>query len=645
MCGIAGVLDSKADAELLRTMAETMADTLRHRGPDDAGVWVDGDAGVGLGHQRLSIIDLSPAGHQPMISASGRFVISYNGEVYNYRELRQELAAAGHAFSGDSDTEVVVTAIELWGLERALERFTGMFAFALWDRRERELLLIRDRIGIKPLYWGYAGARTVFGSELKAILACGGWSPEIDRNALAAYMRWNYVPTPHSIYRDVYKLPPGTLVRLRHGEEAKIQRWWDVREVARTAKANPLQVRDDEAVDLLEACLGDAVERRMVADVPLGAFLSGGIDSSTVVALMQSRRERPVRTFTIGFDEPGYDEAVHAKAIADHLGTEHTELYVEPEVARDVIPRLPHMYDEPFADSSQLPTFLVSEMTRQHVTVALSGDGGDELFAGYTRYHWAQLVWRYTGRIPQSLRWIGGRAIETVPAALWNSAARTIPAGWRPDRIAARALKLGEFLVEPDADAIYRRQHTHWNPPESAVVEGQEPRGLPWDASLQAEFPDFVERMQLLDTATYLPDDILTKVDRASMAVGLEVRVPMLDHRVVELAWSLSDDLKRRNGESKWLLRQVLSRHVPERIFARPKKGFSVPIARWLRGPLREWAEGLLSEDRLQQDGFLAITPIRRAWSEFLSGRREEQEPIWGVLMFQAWLDEQRATT
>lgn len=644
MCGISGLIDLEASAETLQVTATEMSRKLIHRGPDDGGVWVDEEAGVGLSHRRLSIIDLSPAGHQPMVSSGGRFVISYNGEVYNYRELRRELSAAGHSFSGASDTEVVLTAIEAWGLDRALGRFVGMFVFALWDRRERELFLVRDRLGIKPIYWGHLGDRLVFGSELKALLAGGNASAEIDHDALTAYMRWNYVPAPQSIYRGIYKLPPGMLMRVRRGGEPTLQRWWDVRQIAGDAKANRCEVSDEEAVDLLDAHLGDAVEQRMISDVPLGAFLSGGIDSSTVVALMQARSDTPVRTFTIGFNEPGYNEAEYAREVAEHLGTEHTELYVSPDAARDVIPRLPQIYDEPFADSSQLPTFLVSEMTRRHVTVALSGDGGDELFAGYTRYKWADLVWRYTGSIPWPLRRIGGRTLEAVPAAVWNLGACVFPASRRPNRFAERARKLGGFLAERDADAIYRRQHTHWNAPESVVVQGREPRGLPWDAGLQDEFPDFVERMQLFDTSMYLPDDILTKVDRASMAVSLEVRVPMLDHRVVECAWSLPKNLKCRGGESKWLLRQVLSRYVPARLYARPKKGFSVPVARWLRGPLRDWAEELLAEDRLRRDGYLAPSPIRRAWKGFLSGRLAVQESLWGVLMFQAWLDERQRT-
>jgi len=642
MCGVTGIWDVNANRDELHRLVERMAEQLKHRGPNDAGTWVDADAGVGLGHRRLSIIDLSQAGHQPMVSKSGRYVLAYNGEVYNFRELRKELPVASQDFSGDSDTEILLAAIEAWGVERAIERFIGMFAFALWDRRERELVLVRDRLGIKPMYWSLIGGRLIFGSELKAMRAYGPWSPQINRDALAAFMRWNYVPAPHSIYSNVYKLAPGTLLRMRQGGEPDVRQWWNIHEVAHRAQSEPLALDDREAVDMLEAELGDAVDRRLVSDVPLGAFLSGGLDSSIVVALMQSRRHEPVKTFTIGFNDPNFDEAVHARAIAEHLGTEHTELYVDPDDARDVIPRLPLIYDEPFADSSQLPTFLVSEMTRKHVTVTLSGDGGDELFAGYARYHQAAAIWRQAGWIPSSLRRAGGRVIEAVPSVAWQAAACLLPTNRRPDRIAERARKLGTYLAQGDADAIYRRQHTHWVEPDTVVIDGHDRPGSLIESDLQDAFPDFVERMQLYDTATYLPDDILTKVDRASMAVNLEVRVPMLDHRVVRLAWSLPRHLRHRGRENKWLLRQVLSRHVPQHLFDRPKKGFSVPIARWLRGSLRDWAEHLLDENRLEQDGYFEPRPIRKAWEDFLAGRSAAQEPIWGVLMFQAWLDEWR---
>lgn len=646
MCGIAGFLRPGLGEADYGVRAAAMADALAHRGPDDSGLWVDAEAGVAFGHRRLSIIDLSESGHQPMTSASGRYVIAYNGEVYNFAALRDELVERGHRFRGQSDTEVIVAAIEEWGLDDAVGRFIGMFAFALWDREERTLSLVRDRLGIKPLYWGRFGDLFLFASELRGLRACPGWRPEIDRDALTAYMRWNYVPTPHCIYAGVGKLAPGTILAFRPGGEPTIRRYWDLRAVARAGideRANrPRFVRRPRLGDYasalqLERLLLDAVEKRMVADVPLGAFLSGGTDSSLVAALMQACSDRPIKTFTIGFHEKDYNEAEHAKAVARHLRTDHTELYVDPAQGLEVVPRLAEFYDEPFADSSQLPTYLVSEMTRRHVTVALSGDGGDELFAGYTRYHWADMVWRRFGWVPGPLRRGLGATIGAVPSSLWESAARLLPAGRRPHRVGERALKLAAFLRQPDADAIYRRQHTHWEAPAALVPGGREPRGVAWDETLADELPDFVDRMQLMDSLTYLPDDILTKVDRASMAVSLEARVPLLDHRVVEFVWRLPPHMKRRDGETKWLLRQVLYRFVPQELIERPKMGFGVPIARWLREPLRDWAEALLDPGRLADGGLLDPAPIRAAWHDFLAGRRAVQEPLWGVLMFQAW--------
>ena len=637
MCGIAGLVQPGLGEHELASAAKKMAAALRHRGPDDSGIWSNPESGVALGHRRLSIIDLSPSGRQPMRSAHGRYVISYNGEVYNHIELREELISLGCNFVGSSDTEVMLAAFETWGITESLGRFVGMFAFALWDTRERRLILARDRMGIKPLYWGHANGLFVFASELKAIRACPAWHGTIDRNAITGYMRWNYVPSPLSIYENVWKLQPGHLLEIQAGQAPQQLCYWSLRDVAKNGVCNPREMTDDDAADALDAVLGDAVNRRMIADVPLGAFLSGGIDSSVVVALMQAHSRRPVQTFTIGFDVPEYDEANHARNVAQHLGTDHTELYVESGHARDVIPRLPEIYDEPFADSSQIPTSLVSELTRRHVTVALSGDGGDELFAGYTRYEWADLVWRYAGGMPHQARKAIGAAIGIVPGVGWNGLAMLLPGSVRPRRIDERARKLGEFLSQEDADGIYRCQHTHWDKPESVVLNGIEPRDLAWDDTVRVDIPNFVERMQFLDGATYLPDDILTKVDRASMAVGLEARVPILDHRVVDFAWSLPLRFKRRDGRTKWLLRKVLERYLPPSMIERPKMGFSVPVASWLRGPLRGWAEDLLDEDQLRRDGFFNPTPITKTWRRFVTGDSAAHEALWGVLMFQAW--------
>ena len=636
MCGIAGVLRPGRDAGWLEATAGRMADTLRHRGPDAGGVWADAESGIALGHRRLSILDLSPLGAQPMQSASGRYVISYNGEVYNFPELRRELEAAGAAFRGHSDTEVMLAAIDAWGLAAAVERFVGMFAFALWDRTSRELHLVRDRLGIKPLFWAQSGSLFLFGSELKALRACADWSPEIDRDSLAAFLRWNYVPSPFCIYRGAAKLAPGTRLVVRPGEEPQIVRYWDLRTASQIASPPPSVAEAEQA---LESALAEAVRLRMVADVPLGAFLSGGVDSSLVVALMQAQSSRPVRTFSIGFNQPDYNEAVHAKAVAEHLGTDHTELYVGPDEAMAVIPDLPAMYDEPFADSSQIPTHLVSRLARGDVTVALSGDGGDEMFAGYTRYHWAELVRRRFLWLPPALRSAMAAMIDAPPKSFWVALSHLIPAARRPIRIAERASKFAGFLREPDADALYRRQHSQWPNPQHLVPGSTEPRGIPFDPDLRHQIPDFLRRMQYLDTATYLPDDILTKVDRASMAVSLEARVPLLDHHVVELAWSLPQDMKIRDGADKWLLRRILYRHVPRAILDRPKKGFGLPYGPWLRGPLRDWAESLLARDRLQSAGFVDPGVVRGAWERFQSGGNVDSEQLWGVLMFEAWRD------
>jgi asparagine synthase (glutamine-hydrolysing) len=639
MCGVAGLWDRRAGRSpgQLAAAASAMAEVLRHRGPDAGDVWCDADAGVALGHRRLSIVDLSPAGAQPMRSSCGRFVLSYNGEIYNADELRSELAALGRSFRGHSDTEVIVEGMAVWGVEATVKRLIGMFTLALWDRQERTLHLVRDRLGIKPMYWAAFGELFLFGSELKALRAHDGWRPEIDRDAVAAYLRTSYVPGPFTIYRGVRKLPPGAILSLRAGAAPEIRPYWTLEEAARAGQAARFSGSEAEAVDRLDALLGDAVRRRMVADVPLGAFLSGGIDSSTVVALMQAGSERPVRSFSIGFAEQDFDEAPQAAAVARHLGTDHTELYVSPEHAREVIPRLPDLYDEPFADPTQIPTFLVSEMTRRHVTVALSGDGGDELFAGYRRYFEARALFNRLAPLPPPARRAAAAVIGALPPAAWSALGRAVPGRWRQKQLGDKLHKFARVL-EGDGNDFYRLVTSHWHDPEDIVLGGAKPRGILGDPSLKALVPDEVERLQYLDTLTYLPDDILTKVDRASMAASLEARVPLLDHRVVEFSWTLPPALKARDGSGgKWLLRQVLHRYVPPALVARPKMGFGVPIDGWLRGPLRAWAEELLAERRLAAEGILDPQPIRRRWQEHLSGTRNWQYALWNVLMLQAW--------
>ncbi len=636
MCGIAGILNPGTKRDELERDVAAMNDCLAHRGPDDHGVWCDESAGIALAHRRLSIVDLSPAGHQPMISADGRFVIIYNGEVYNHEEIRPELTARGINWRGHSDTEVMLEAFAAFGIEATVKRLIGMFAIAVWDRRERTLTLVRDRLGIKPLYWAKFGGLFLFGSELKALRAISGWQPRIDRTAVAAFTRHNYIPAPHTIYQGVHKLEPGAILTLPCGSDPSIAQFWDARAVARAGLADPIRGSEPELIDQLEALLKDAVARRMVADVPVGAFLSGGIDSSTVVALMQAANAGPVRTYTIGFDIADYDEANHAAAVAHHLKTEHTELTVTSKEALDVIPRLPEYYDEPFADSSQIPTYLISAMTRRHVTVALSGDGGDELFGGYSRYQLTRRFWRTLSLMPLSLRRGLANALRALSADRWTSLFGVLPRNLRPSMAGDKLHKLASVIELDGADSIYRRLVTHWEP-STVMLNATEPHGPLWDETIVKEFPGLLERMQFMDLVTYLPDDILTKVDRASMAIALEARVPLIDHRVVEFAWRIPRVLLIRNGLSKWPLRQVLYRHVPAELVERPKMGFGIPLGEWMRGPLREWAEALLDERRLREAGFFDAAVVRRHWAQHLSGTHNFQYPLWDILMFEAW--------
>lgn len=625
MCGITGLFFRDGfNPEQTGGVVRAMTDALTHRGPDDSDTWLDENAGIALGHRRLSILDLSPLGRQPMHSQCGNYVIVYNGEVYNHLELREDLATKGHTFAGGSDTETILAALTEWGVHEALQRFIGMFAIALWDRREQKLRLIRDRLGIKPLYFGQVGNGWLFGSELSALMAHPECSPAINRDALALFFRYGYFPSPHTVHDTVFKVEPGQIVTLSaQGMDAS--RWWDTRDVWRKGET-ALYSNETDCIDELETLLSDAVQKRMLSDVPLGAFLSGGIDSSTVVALMQAASTDKVRTFSIGFHSDGYNEAEHAKAVAAHLGTDHTELYVSPEDLLATVPNLPRYWDEPFADSSQIPTLILSRLTRKHVTVSLSGDGGDELFSGYERYFWNTTIWNTLRRIPSPVRSTAAGLAKCIPAHAFRlMGALGQKACWRLDALKA-----------PDFEALYRYFFSHNHAPEALIPGAIAPQtaldtvpltGDPW------------RWMSEVDMLQYLPDDILTKVDRASMAVGLEARVPLIDHRLVEFAACVPTSFKVRDGKGKWLLRQVLYKHVPQALVDRPKMGFGVPIHQWLRHELKPWAEDMLNSNTLRRQGHLNADAVATMWRRFLRGETHFCHALWDVLMFQAWLD------
>ena len=657
MCGIAGFLGRRRFApEEASSIARGMADAVAHRGPDDAGVWLDGEAGIALAYRRLAVIDPSPAGRQPMQSASGRCVIVFNGEIYNHPDLRRRLEAQcpdALPWRGHSDTETLLAAIEHWGLEKTLQATTGMFAFAFWDREDRTLYLARDRTGEKPLYYGWQNGVFLFGSELKALAAHPAFGGDVDRDALTLLLRHCYISSPWSIYRGVRKLPAGTYLRMvvcssreHTGELPEPRRYWSLRDVVAAGRAQPFEGGPEDAVDALHDLLLQAVRGQMVADVPLGAFLSGGIDSSTIVALMQAQSGRPVRTFTIGFDEPGYNEAEHAKAVADHLQTEHTELYVSEREALDVIPRLPDLFDEPFADSSQIPTYLVAGMARRHVTVALSGDGGDELFGGYGYYASTPRLRRWLSNVPAPLRRFGASAIMAFfapgSAGLPNRILRRLPAGRGLRRMQAKAHRLALLANCRTEEELHWRRLSYWPDPTEVVLGTSEPGTVLNESASWPDAPEFAARLMAVDTLSYLPDDLLVKVDRASMGVSLETRAPFLDHHVMEFVWRLPLSFRIRNARSKWILRQVLYRYVPARLVERPKAGFSIPLASWLRGSLRDWAEVLLDTRRLREEGIFDPRPIRRKWHDFLNGHEPCEHHLWSILMFQAWLEHAR---
>lgn len=660
MCGITGFLQTRPAGDGAREMVRRMSDTLLHRGPDSDGYWQNAEGSVALGHRRLAIVDLSAAGAQPMRSVSGRFVIAFNGEIYNHLELRRQLEAGGAApaWRGHSDTETLLAAIEAWGLQRTLRSTVGMFAIALWDDRDRALTLARDRFGEKPLYFGWPAAAPgclVFGSELKAVRAYPGFSNAVSRDAVFQYLRFQYVPAPCSIYEGVFKLEPGCMLTVagtppdrapgepiragsRHGS-LSVERWWSLADV--TAAAARHRFSDEaEALGELDLRIQESVRLQSLADVPLGAFLSGGVDSSAITAIMQEQSARPVKTFTVGFEDAAFDESGHARAVAQHLGTEHHELFVTAAQARAVIPGLPRMYDEPFADSSQIPTHLVCRAARSQVTVALSGDAGDELFGGYNRYSWGPRIWSRLGRVPYPLRQALASGMRSAAPSQWDRLLGR--AGVR--RPGEKLHKLANAMAGArTVDDLYANLASEWHGHDDVVLGAGSNGQITLPPFLQEGAADAASRMMYWDAMTYLPDDILCKVDRAAMATSLETRVPLLDHRVAELAWRLPLSMKIRGNESKWALRQILYRRVPRELIERPKTGFSIPLGDWLKGPLRDWAETLLAEDRLRRDGYFEPGVVRRAWQEHLGGRYDRTARLWSVLMFQAWLDESRA--
>jgi asparagine synthase (glutamine-hydrolysing) len=658
MCGFAGFLTNN-DYALARADAITndMAQAIQHRGPDDGGVWFDVKAGIALGHRRLSILDLSPAGHQPMASQSNRYVIAFNGEIYNHLELRHELEMMPQASSiqakdaakinwrGHSDTETLLAGFEAWGVEATLKKTVGMFAISLWDKEEKVLTLARDRMGEKPLYYGFQKNTFLFGSELKALKAHPDFLSEIDRDVICLYLRHCFIPAPYSIYKGIKKLLPGTYVQLRLGDDENSQSllpkaYWSMGDVVAEGVARPFVGSDEEAIAAVDIQLKQSIGLQMAADVPLGAFLSGGVDSSTVAALMQAQSTQPVKTFSIGFDEVGYNEAEYAKAVAKHLGTEHTELYVSAVEAINVISLLPEMYDEPFADSSQIPTFLVSQMAKQHVTVSLSGDAGDELFCGYNRYLLAD-TWKNFEYLPFCLRQSAGHLIKKLSPITWDKIFDQVG---RVKKISSnmgqKLEKLANRLEEvDDVNSLYYSLVSEIDRPAQIVLGATEPETWLTKVGRNSTFKDSKQHMMFMDAMTYLPDDILVKVDRAAMANSLETRVPFLDHRLVELAWQLPINMKVRNGKTKWVLREVLYQYVPQPLIERPKAGFGIPLGGWLRGPLRDWVESLINEKRLHEEGYFNVNYVRGVWRAHLSGQRNNQSLLWSILMFQAWLE------
>jgi asparagine synthase (glutamine-hydrolysing) len=657
MCGIAGFYSPEVSLSDINSdnVIKDMCDVIINRGPDAEGYWSDASERIYLGHRRLSILDLSPAGHQPMISASGRYVMVFNGEIYNHLDLRIKLQSISDSilWRGHSDTETLLAGFEILGIKKTIQYCVGMFAFAVWDIERKTLILGRDRIGEKPLYYGwlpsgehlFASKKSVFvfGSSLKSLRQFPKFNSNIDRYALGLYFKFNYVPAPYTIYQGIYKLEPGTLAEISNSSsEIKISQYWSLSDTILAAKQAPFNGSYLDAVNRLDQMLSEAVKNQMISDVPLGAFLSGGVDSSTIVALMQKQSSIPVKTFSIGFSEEGFNEAVHAKAVASHLGTDHTEMYVTASDAFGVIQHLPNIYDEPFSDSSQIPTFLVSQLARRSVTVSLSGDAGDELFCGYNRYSFTNRIWTKLKYCPTSIRKAIGAAALQISPSRYDDLFRGFSSRFGYSNVGDKIHKGASILGAESLEEIYFDLISHWKPSDDVIIGDSKPSAFAKDHSCLLNMLGDVEKMMFLDTITYLPDDILVKVDRAAMAVSLETRVPLLDHRVIEFAWSIPQQFKSGEGRSKRILRDVLHQYVPSQLIDRPKMGFGIPLGDWLRGPLRPWVESLLSEDRIRRDNLLNATVIQNKWKEHLSGKRNWAYHIWDVVMFQSWYDSSR---
>ena len=647
MCGFTGFVDTnQIDSE---EICRRMIGSLNHRGPDHSATWINKELGVALGHARLSIIDLSPAGNQPMQSNCGRFVTIFNGEIYNHLALRKQLITDGFkgSWRGHSDTETILEAFSRWGIKKSFEKSVGMFGLAVLDLRKRKLYLARDRMGEKPVYYGWQDGVFLFGSELKALKLHPKFKNSIDRNSLSLLMRYNTIPSPYSIYEGIFKLSPGNILALDlESRSFEIESYWSLQDTIRSSLSNPFHGNEQEALLELESVLKNSINEQMISDVPLGAFLSGGVDSSTIVSLMQSQSIDKIKTFSIGFNEEGFDEALNARGVAKYLNTEHTELYVTPSQAREVIPMLPEIFDEPFSDSSQIPTYLVSKLAKEKVDVCLSGDGGDELFGGYNRHFWVRSIWDKVRFLPTFSRYLLFYAITSLSPYKWDklfkSSTSFLPSRFQTSQPGDKMHKLANVITANSPDEMYKSLVSHWQNPESLVLGAKEIETILTQQFSLIDSLEIEEKMMFLDSITYLSDDILTKVDRSAMAVSLETRIPLLDHRVVELAWRLPLEMKINHGNGKHILRKLLFKYVPRDLVERPKMGFSVPINSWLRGPLNEWAEDLLSTSKLKKEGFFSPDEIKKKWEEHKSGRRDWQHQLWNVLIFQAWLEKNR---